>query len=35
MTPTGLLGGSFNPAHRGHRRVTLAANAALDLVETW
>ena len=35
MTPTGLLGGSFNPAHRGHRRITLAAIAALDLDEVW
>ena len=31
----GLLGGSFNPAHRGHRRVTLAAIRALDLDEAW
>lgn len=31
----GLLGGSFNPAHRGHRRITLAAIAALDLDEVW
>jgi nicotinate-nucleotide adenylyltransferase len=35
MTPTGLLGGSFNPAHRGHRRVTLGVNRALGLDETW
>ncbi|MES2754285.1 MAG: nicotinate-nucleotide adenylyltransferase [Pseudomonadota bacterium] len=32
---TGLLGGSFNPAHRGHRAVTLAAIRALALDETW
>ncbi len=32
---TGLLGGSFNPAHGGHRRITLFANAALGLEETW
>ncbi len=32
---TGLLGGSFNPAHGGHRRVTLFAAAALGLDETW
>lgn len=32
---TGLLGGSFNPAHRGHRRVTLFAIAALGLDEAW
>ena len=35
MTRTGLLGGSFNPAHRGHRRITLAAVRALDLDEAW
>ncbi|WP_293872581.1 MULTISPECIES: nicotinate-nucleotide adenylyltransferase [unclassified Sphingomonas] len=35
MTPTGLLGGSFNPAHRGHRGITLAAIRALDLDEAW
>ena len=32
---TGLLGGSFNPAHGGHRRITLFAMAALGLDETW
>lgn len=32
---TGLFGGSFNPAHRGHRRVSLATVAALDLDELW
>ncbi len=32
---TGLLGGSFNPAHRGHRRVTLLAIQALGLEEAW
>lgn len=31
----GLLGGSFNPAHRGHRRVSLFARAALGLDEVW
>ena len=35
MTRTGLLGGSFNPAHRGHRAVTLAALRALALNEAW
>ena len=35
MTPTGLLGGSFNPAHRGHRRISLAARDALGLGEVW
>jgi nicotinate-nucleotide adenylyltransferase len=35
MTRTGLLGGSFNPAHRGHRRITLAAIHALALDEAW
>ena len=25
MLRTGLLGGSFNPAHRAHRAITLAA----------
>ena len=31
----GLLGGSFNPAHRGHRRLSLAAIDALGLDELW
>ena len=31
----GLLGGSFNPAHRGHRRLSLAAIDALGLDEIW
>nr|WP_277998532.1 nicotinate-nucleotide adenylyltransferase [Sphingomonas liriopis] len=30
-----MLGGSFNPAHRGHRGITLAAIRALDLDEAW
>ena len=35
MARIGLLGGSFNPAHRGHRRISLAAMAALGLDEVW
>lgn len=35
MKRIGLLGGSFNPAHRGHRRASLAAMQALDLDEVW
>jgi nicotinate-nucleotide adenylyltransferase len=31
----GLLGGSFNPAHRGHRHISLWAMAALGLDEVW
>jgi nicotinate-nucleotide adenylyltransferase len=31
----GLLGGSFNPAHRAHRRMSLAAMDALGLDEVW
>jgi nicotinate-nucleotide adenylyltransferase len=31
----GLLGGSFNPAHRGHRRISLEAMRALGLDEIW
>jgi nicotinate-nucleotide adenylyltransferase len=32
---TGLLGGSFNPAHRGHRRISLFAREKLGLDEVW
>jgi len=32
---TGLLGGSFNPAHRGHRSVSAYAAEALGLDEIW
>lgn len=35
MALIGLLGGSFNPAHRGHRRLSLAAMEALGLDEVW
>ncbi len=35
MIRTGLLGGSFNPAHAGHRRISLQAIAALGLDELW
>src|SRR5687768_7234603 len=35
MKRVGLLGGSFNPAHRGHRRISLAAIEALGLDEIW
>ena len=35
MTRIGLLGGSFNPAHRGHRHISLAAMRALGLDEVW
>ncbi|MEO1707895.1 MAG: L-histidine N(alpha)-methyltransferase [Pseudomonadota bacterium] len=31
----GLLGGSFNPAHAGHREISLAALAAFDLDTVW
>ena len=31
----GLLGGSFNPAHRAHRAMSLAAAKALGLDEVW
>jgi len=31
----GLLGGSFNPAHGGHRRISQFALAALGLDEVW
>ena len=32
---TGLLGGSFNPAHRGHRAISLAALERFALDECW
>lgn len=32
---TGLLGGSFNPAHGGHRSISLFAIDALQLSELW
>ena len=35
MTRIGILGGSFNPAHSGHRAISLAAIAALGLDEVW
>jgi nicotinate-nucleotide adenylyltransferase len=35
MTKTGLLGGSFNPAHKGHRQISLHAARALGLDEVW
>ena len=35
MARIGLLGGSFNPAHRGHRRISLHAMRALGLDEIW
>ena len=35
MIPTGLLGGSFNPAHGGHRAISRNAINALGLDELW
>jgi nicotinate-nucleotide adenylyltransferase len=35
MNTTGLLGGSFNPAHGGHRSISLLAMDALNLDELW
>ena len=35
MTLTGLVGGSFNPAHAGHRNVSLAALDSLGLDDLW
>lgn len=35
MKRTGLLGGSFNPAHEGHRQLSLAAMEELGLDEVW
>lgn len=35
MARIGLLGGSFNPAHDGHRNISLFAMEALGLDELW
>jgi nicotinate-nucleotide adenylyltransferase len=35
MARIGLLGGSFNPAHRGHRRISVEAMRVLGLDEVW
>jgi nicotinate-nucleotide adenylyltransferase len=35
MKRIGLLGGSFNPAHQGHRKLSLHAIRALGLDEVW
>jgi nicotinate-nucleotide adenylyltransferase len=35
MARIGILGGSFNPAHRGHRRISVNAMHALNLDEVW
>ncbi|TZG26253.1 nicotinate-nucleotide adenylyltransferase [Sphingomonas montanisoli] len=35
MIRTGLLGGSFNPAHHGHRHISLHALDAMGLDEVW
>jgi nicotinate-nucleotide adenylyltransferase len=35
MAKIGLLGGSFNPAHAGHRFISLQAMQALELDEIW
>ena len=35
MKRIGLFGGSFNPAHRGHRRMSIHAARRLDLDEIW
>jgi nicotinate-nucleotide adenylyltransferase len=35
MNRTGLLGGSFNPGHRGHRHISWHAVQALGLDEVW
>lgn len=35
MALIGLLGGSFNPAHRGHRHISIEAMRALGLDEIW
>ena len=35
MSSTGLLGGSFNPGHRGHRHVSLQVIESFGLDEIW
>ena len=35
MKRIGILGGSFNPAHAAHRRISVAAMAQLGLDEVW
>ena len=35
LTRTGLLGGSFNPAHGGHRAISLSVASALGLDDIW
>jgi nicotinate-nucleotide adenylyltransferase len=35
LTPTGILGGSFNPAHGGHRRISLFVADAMGLDSVW
>jgi nicotinate-nucleotide adenylyltransferase len=35
MTRTGLLGGSFNPGHGGHRQLSIHAARLLGLDEVW
>jgi nicotinate-nucleotide adenylyltransferase len=35
LIPTALLGGSFNPAHSGHRRISLFAAERLGAEEVW
>ncbi|PKB14059.1 nicotinate-nucleotide adenylyltransferase [Novosphingobium kunmingense] len=35
LKTVGLLGGSFNPAHGGHRRISLFALDALGLDQVW
>lgn len=35
LTRIGLLGGSFNPAHGGHRRISIFARQALGLDAVW